>query len=122
MRIYIGHSREFDFKKEFYEPLKKLNYEFIFPHEHSDEPFNSKEFLKTCDLMIAEVSFPSTGLGIEIGWADFLEIPIIFIYKSGSKISGSLKLMKGKFIEYSDGEDLKRKLKKEIEIKQRLLQ
>jgi hypothetical protein len=113
MKIYVGHSRKFNFKEELYEPLKKLDHDFTFPHKNSDEPFNSNEFLKTCDLMIAEVSFPSTGLGIEIGWADLLNIPIIFIHKKGSKISGSLKVMKGKFIEYTT-EDLIEKIKKEI--------
>jgi hypothetical protein len=114
MKIYVGHSREFDFKKELYEPLKQLNHNFIFPHEDSDEPQNSKESTKTYDLMIAEVSFPSTGLGIEIGWADALNISIIYIYQAGANISGSLKVMKGKFIEYSNQEDLIEKLRKEI--------
>jgi hypothetical protein len=114
MKIYIGHSREFDFKKELYKPLRKLDHEFVFPHDNNHEPANTPELLKTYDLMIAEVSFPSTGLGIELGWADLLNVPTIFIYKKGSKISGSLKVMKGKFIEYINEEDLVEKLKEKI--------
>ena len=86
MKIYVGHSRNFDFKKELYEPLRKLPCEFIFPHEKSDKQFNSKDVLKSCNLMIAEVSFPSIGLGIEIGWADSYGVPIIFVHKNGVKI------------------------------------
>ncbi len=71
MNIYVAHSREFDFKKDLYEPIRnsELNdlAEVILPHEQSEEPFNIKEGLKTVDYMIAEVSFPSIGLGIELG-------------------------------------------------------
>jgi len=120
MRIYIGHSRECDFVKELYTPLKNSslakNHELVFPHYKSEKPFSSLNFLKTCDLMIAEVSFPSTGLGIELGWADILKVPIVFIYKSSSRISGSLKAMSEKFIEYSSKEDLVEKLEKEINV------
>lgn len=84
IKIYVAHSRSFDFKKELYEPIRKnfLNNEhtFILPHEHSEEPFNSKDYLKDeADLVIAEVSEPSTGLGIELGWADAHQVLIICI-------------------------------------------
>ena len=111
MKVYVGHSRQFDFKKELYEPLKQLNHEFIFPHELSNESFNSKEALKTVDLMIAEVSHPSTGLGIEIGWANAYGKRIILLYKKGSKVPSSLKNISSEFIEYQDGKDLIKKLK-----------
>ena len=46
MKIYIGHSNDFNFKEELYMPIinSKLNEEnqFIFPHL-SDNTFNSKE-------------------------------------------------------------------------------
>lgn len=56
--------------------------------------------------MIAEVSFPSTGLGIELPWADSFECPIICIHRKGSKISNSLKIICKNFIEYTSQEDL----------------
>jgi len=66
LKIYVGHSRDFDYVNELYVPLRrsKLNsiHEIILPHEKSDRPYSSKEFFKTCDVMIAEVSHPSTGL------------------------------------------------------------
>lgn len=118
MKIYFGHSKYFDYKKELYEPIRNggLNekHEIIFPHEKSELPTNSKEFLKTCDLMIAEVSFPATGLGIELGWADAFGVPILCVYKSGKKVSNSTKLLTNNFIEYSDPEDLIEKIEEFI--------
>lgn len=64
--------------------------EFILPHDRSDAPFNSLAEMKKCDLMIAEVSFPSTGLGIEIGWAHASGIPLLFLAKSGATVTNAL--------------------------------
>lgn len=110
MKIYIGHSTSFDFKKELYEPLRnsELNklHEITLPHENSDKQFNSKQYLKSCDLMIAEVSFPSTGLGIELGWANLYNTPIVCIYKEGTKPSVAVYAVTDKTIGYSDFKDL----------------
>jgi len=112
MKIYLSHKREGDFKAELYEPLRKLSAEFIFPHENSDEPFDSKSLFtnKQCDVVLAEVSQPSIGQGIELGWANNYGIKIICIYKKGLKISNSLKQVSSTFIEYSDHTDLTDKL------------
>lgn len=40
----------------------------------------TKDIIKTCDLMIAEVSLPATGLGIELGWAKAFKVPILCMY------------------------------------------
>ncbi len=111
MRIYIAHSREFDFQNELCAPLRKsaLNgqHEFVLPHENSDAPSSSKEFFQNgCDLVIAEVSFPSTGLGIELGWANMLKVPMACISKTGSKVTVSLNAVCDSFYEYSDANDL----------------
>jgi hypothetical protein len=97
MKIYVAHSRDFDFINELYLPLRnsELNsrHEFILPHEHSATPYSSKELFKDkkVDLLLAEVSYPSTGLGIELGWANVYGIRIGCIYKDGAKVSGSVK-------------------------------
>ena len=113
MKIYIGHSRAFDFITELYQPIKESSlvskHEIIFPHEVPVEK-NSKEIIKDCDLMIAEVSFPSTGLGIELGWASDAQCPILCISKQGSKVTSSLQFVCKNFIEYSGGEDMIEKL------------
>lgn len=115
MNIYLAHSRSFDFKKELYEPIKKSalfgEHTFIFPHSESSKPFSSKEFFQNdCDLIIAEVSYPSTGLGIELGWANTFGVPVVCIYKKDSKISESLRVVTDKFLEYSDADDLVEKI------------
>ena len=84
------------------------------PHEKSAKPFNSKKYLKNCDLVIAEVSKPSTGLGIELGWADSYNLPVVCIYKKGSKLSNSLKTVTQKFMEYSNSQELILKIEKVI--------
>ncbi len=56
--------------------------------------------------MIAEVSFPSTGLGIELGWASEAQCPILCISKQGSKVTSSLQFVCKNFIEYSNSKDM----------------
>lgn len=111
MKIYVGHSTSFNYHDELYLPLRKsaLNaeHEIILPHEKSDAQFSSKELFQAgCDLMVAEVSWPSTGLGIELGWANALHIPIVFLYKTGSTVSGALKSLSQDFLEYSHATEI----------------
>lgn len=114
MKIYVSHLRNYDFKKELYDVLENSNlkHEFILPHKNAETPFNTKELLqnKKCDLVLAEVSYPSTGQGIELGWANIYGIPIVCIYKKNAKIAGSLKMVSDTFIEYENSEDLINKL------------
>ncbi|PIY68691.1 hypothetical protein COY90_04610 [Candidatus Roizmanbacteria bacterium CG_4_10_14_0_8_um_filter_39_9] len=81
---------------------------FIFPHSKSQKPFNTKELFekKECDLVLAEISYPATGQGIELGWANMFQIPIYCIYKKGADISRSALSIVAKNIEYSDSKDL----------------
>ena len=112
-KVYVAHSTAFDFKKELYEPLKKINnIDFLLPHEGSMEPSSSKETIKKCSFLLAEVSMPSHGVGIELNWADAYGIPIIFIFRKGSKISPSLKLLSDEFIEYENIGDIAPYLKR----------
>ena len=86
---------------------------FILPHE-SDMFVNSKEIIKNADLIIAEVSYQSTGSGIELGWAEGFGKKVIFIYKKGSIVSGSLTVVSRIFIEYTDNDDLINQLSKVV--------
>ncbi len=118
MKIYVSHAKSFDFVSDLYQPLRdsKLPVEFIFPHEKSDEPFDSKLLLERhgCDLVLAEVSYPATGQGIELGWADAYKTSVICFYKKDTKPAGSLKVITDKIIEYSDSNDLVNKLTLEL--------
>lgn len=115
MRIYVAHSREYDYKNELYKPLREseLNdsIEIILPHENSDELFNSKDELKNVDYIVAEVSYSSIGLGIELGWASLYNTPIILIHKTGLNISNSVKSVATEIIDYSSSNELVSKLK-----------
>lgn len=114
-KIYVAHSKDFDYKNELYKPIRNstLNKEFmiILPHEKSDELFNSKECIrKVCDAIIVEASYPKIGVGIEVGWADAYAVQIIAIYKKGFKLSESIKSVSKIVIEYESAEDMISKL------------
>jgi hypothetical protein len=53
-------------------------------------------------------------MGIELGWADMLKIPIVCIYRKGCTISGSLKAITNTFIEYIDHTSLITQIEKII--------
>ncbi len=116
MKIYVAHSTGYNYKEELYKPMKAslLNsrHEIVLPHENSIENFSSKEYFATCDLVIAEASFPSTGMGIELGWANIEQTRIICIFKTDTKPSSALKTVSTEFIKYSSSEDLISKLEK----------
>jgi hypothetical protein len=84
-KIYLTHASTFDYKTLLYQPLKASsladNYQIIFPHETDSAARYSKEIIKNSDLVLAEVSYPSTGQGIELGWAEIFRKPIIFFIK-----------------------------------------
>ncbi len=113
MKIFVAHSSNFDFKNELYLPLRKseLNkkHQIFLPQENGKETI-TKEMIKNTDVIIAEVSYASTGQGIELGWADIFKIPIICIYKQGSNYSLAVEKLTDKFIVYKDSDDLIKKL------------
>jgi hypothetical protein len=104
MKIFISHSTRFNFQDELYKPLKESEFakkhELIFPHDEGGET-NTKDVIRDCDLVVAEVSIPSLGQGIELGWANGSYVTIICFYKSGSKVSDSLKYITDTIFEYS---------------------
>ena len=119
MNIYVGHSSEIDYIKDLYKPIKdsKLvaDHKFVYPHESGSEQFDSLAFFKSkCNLLIAEVSNASTGLGIEIGWADAHKIPVIYLHKKDTQVSTALSKVSDSFIEYYNGKDMIGKLSFEI--------
>lgn len=110
MDIYVGHSSSYDFHERLYRPLKdsKLfkEHNVVLPHE-TEGLFDSKSFFQEeCDLFIAEVSKPSTGLGIELGWADLFDLKIILISKQESDVSSSLKVLDAEHIKYETSKNI----------------
>jgi hypothetical protein len=110
MKIYIGHSSAFDYKRLLYFPLQSSalwqQHSFMLPHEHSSDPADSKTVISNADLVIAEVSYPSTGLGIELGWAHNANRKILCLHQQNTKPSSSLSIICDQFIHYSDSDDL----------------
>ncbi len=107
MKIYVSHLRAFDYKKKLYSPLRDSvlseKHTFIFPHEESDAPFDTEQLMKmqNCDLVLAEVSSPSTGQGMELAWASIYKIPVVCIFEEGATISRSLHKVTTHFISYT---------------------
>jgi hypothetical protein len=118
MKIFVAHSSGYDFKNELYLPLRSsdLNkkHDIYLPHENGYVVI-TKNIISNSDLMLAEVSYPSTGQGIELGWADAFKIPVICLYKEGSKISSSLEKITKNFIVYKDAKEMIDKLTKDIQ-------
>lgn len=110
LKIYVGHATNFDFQNQLYLPLKASElaekHTFIFPHDQGLTPRPTKDGISSCDLFIAEVSYPSTGLGIELGWANVHSRPILCIYQKGSQPSESVKIVTNDFVEYDGSNDL----------------
>ena len=113
MKIYISHSSEYDYINKIYKPIKSsdLIQSNIFFLPHEDKTVNTKDIISKYDLVIAETSLPSTGQGIELGWADYAKTPILCIYEEGAKISSSLKYITNEFIEYDSVEDMIKKIR-----------
>ncbi|TAL14179.1 hypothetical protein EPN95_04205 [Patescibacteria group bacterium] len=114
MKIYLSHSTNYDYEKDLYGPLKTSSmgreHQILFPHDTENSSANSKDPILHGDLVIAEVSYPSTGQGIELGWANDGDMPILCIYKKNAKISSALRFITNELIEYENEEDMLNKL------------
>lgn len=118
MKLYLTHATAYDYEVALYEPLKQtlaVNHDIFFPHDEKNINTKSKDIIKESDVVLAEVSQPSTGQGIELGWADSFNVPIVCFYRSGSKPSGSLRFISDVFIEFSSVEEMTTKLAEHFE-------
>lgn len=118
MNIYVSHAGSYDYENELYKPIKESElysqHRFFLPHEPENANIAAKEELEQTDLLIAEVSQPSTGQGIELGLASTKGVRIVCFYKAGSKPSGSLRFVTDNIIEYRDTDDLLAKIKTQL--------
>ncbi|MES2225911.1 MAG: hypothetical protein V4480_03840 [Patescibacteria group bacterium] len=118
MKILVAHSSHYDYRTELYEPLKQSailrEHTVIFPHDAENAEIETNSHIPDTDLMIAEVSYPSTGAGIEIGLVQAANIPTLFLYKTGTTPSSSLRFVKGTLIEYTDAADLVAKVEEHL--------
>lgn len=117
MKIYVCHSTAFNYVNELYEPIKQnlaSSHDFILPHDNGSDA-HSKDLIESSDLVLAEVSYPSTGQGIELGWADSAHRPIVCIYMAKTKPSGALRHIAKSFVPYIDSQDMINKILNELQ-------
>ena len=88
-----------------------LGHTIILPHEGEVSFRNVRERYKDIDIVIAERSKPSTGMGIELGWFFDDSKPIFCFYKNGAKPSSALEAIAREIIKYSGSEDFVKKVK-----------
>jgi len=109
MKIYITHSKDIEYAEKLYKPIRESGlskeHEFTLPYEHGTPEYSSKEKIHDSHLIIAEVSKQSTGSGIEIGWANMYEKPIVALYRDGTVPSKSIRFAVKEMLEYKDEED-----------------
>jgi len=118
MKIYLSHSSGYDYKAELYAPLKESlaqEHDIFFPHDEHEDGVDSKDIIANSDIVLAEVSYPSTGQGIELGWANRNRVPIICFYRSGAKVSSALRFISDRVIEYDNSTDMTEKLRQDLE-------
>ncbi len=117
MKIIVTHSSGWDFIEKLYKPIRNsdLNnqHSFLLPQEKEEEGV-TKELIQNADLVFAEVSYPSTGQGIELGWANIYNTPIVCFHMQDHKPSNSIKYVSKNLISYTNEQDLINKLREFI--------
>jgi hypothetical protein len=109
LKIYFSHASDSSFARAISNALKSgKDFDIIFPHERSSEPCSIRPLLETgaIDLVLAEVSCPSTGQGIELAWADAANISIICVYEHTQKPSSSLAMIRTRVMPYRNTEEV----------------
>lgn len=80
--------------------------EIIFPHEDESGVTMTREAIESAELVLVEVSIPSTGSGIELGWANAIGKPIIAFHQGGTKPSPSIRFVAKEIHVYVTEEDI----------------
>lgn len=118
MKVYCAHASTISYKDAFYAPLRNderfKTIDFVFPHNNQHEGFNTVDVLKKCDFLIADVSAPSTGLGIELGRAERFNVPIIAFHQNKTQPSSAIRFVTSKIFSYNDSDELCDLICKEI--------
>ena len=113
MKLYLSHASNFDYNTELYEPLKVAlggAHELYLPHDPGNDGKNSKQAIERSDAVLAEVSYASTGQGIELGWAEAAGVPIVCFYKEGAQPSSALRHLTSTIFPYTSPEELATKI------------
>lgn len=123
LKVYVAlpmiHMKDFSFNKKFIKLLEDLGFEVLskwvikFEEENPREVFERDiSTIEKCDILIADVTFPSHGVGMEIMYAFIKGKRIIVTAKKGSKISYMILGMPGvRVIYYNTLSDLEKELR-----------
>lgn len=106
--VQICRENEFDVSS----PLNTME----FTGNDEERYIRAMELINSTDYIIAEMSIPSTGQGMELQQAIIKKIPILIVAKENSKISGLIKGSKGivDILYYDNLEDIKENIIKNI--------
>jgi hypothetical protein len=112
-RVRLGHSTGYDYQTQLYDVVRGLglpsDVTVSLPHENGAAGDCTKSFFAGgCDLFIAEVSAASTGLGMEIAYADMHGVPVAGLYRAGSTPSSAIKMVTPMLLSYDSPEQLAR--------------
>ncbi len=116
MKIYVSHASSFDYQTELYAPLQEnlSEHELVLPHSISSEGILASEIIPISDLVVADVTYPSTGQGIELGWANAAQIPIIAVHKATARPSDALRFVTADVNPYTSTTELLESIKTAI--------
>lgn len=122
MRIYLSHSRNFDYQNELYKPLLDSaiaqSHQLVLPFMNGGgQSGDTKTVLQAVNMVVAEITHSNTGQGIELGWADMLGKPIVCFYRAGYTPSSSISMITHHLYPYKDPFDLVRQLESMLNIK-----
>ncbi len=67
--------------------------QIVLPHNNAEDVKLTRDDIASCELVLVEVSIPSTGSGIELGWANATGKPVIAFHQGGSEPSPALKFV-----------------------------
>jgi nucleoside 2-deoxyribosyltransferase len=107
----VDSLKEFFFNKEIDLLVFVDNYNFK-PNEEQLMMQTAFKEIDSCDLLIAELTTKSIGVGIEIGYAFAKQIPIIYLHKENAEYSTTASGSANHNIMYHNETDLIKKIDK----------
>ncbi|OGY35171.1 MAG: hypothetical protein A3E36_00655 [Candidatus Andersenbacteria bacterium RIFCSPHIGHO2_12_FULL_45_11b] len=89
----------------------------VFVDEYVFSPEQEKEMMEQAtkdisesSLLIAELTEKAIGVGIEVGYAAALKIPVLYVKHKNAEYSKTIGGLSAKVISYENTEDLKKQL------------
>lgn len=76
-----------------------------------------RKWLEECDIVFAEISLPSLGVGYEIAYAEKLGKKVICMYEQNKNVSGMIRGNKNfEMITYTKVDELLEEIRKSVEM------